>query len=234
MPAGCGRAPRGESPRARRAVRKRRAPRADRRPATPRGCCQSATDEPARSPHPIQPVPTDTSSAAPRARQQVRVGGLQPARARSQEHEAPASAFDRAMDFVEEGWDALDFIEHDDSMGRQRPQLQREQCGVGEQRLRPAFVEKIDDVRIGERLTRPGALSDPAHPVQEEAAFGRGQDPHIPSGCHDAVIIPCKITTWLQSSWREVSERGELSVWRGQTRALRVPANRLLTTGCFQ
>ena len=42
MPEGFGRAPRSESPHARTTARRLRAPRADRRPATPRGCCQTA------------------------------------------------------------------------------------------------------------------------------------------------------------------------------------------------
>ena len=69
------------------------------------------------------------------------------------------------MDFVEQRRDALDFIEHDDPVGRQCPKLQAKQCRVGEECLISALVEEVDDVRIGERLTGPGAFADPTHPV---------------------------------------------------------------------
>jgi hypothetical protein len=78
------------------------------------------------------------------------------------------------VDFVEERRDAL--IEHDDAGGRQAPELQCEQGGVGEKRLMPALVEEVDDVRIGEGLTRPGALADPTHAVEEEAALWPGEN----------------------------------------------------------
>jgi len=38
--------------------------------------------------------------------------------------------FNRAVGLIEERRDALHFIEHNDSIGRQRPQLQPEQCGL--------------------------------------------------------------------------------------------------------
>jgi hypothetical protein len=50
-----------------------------------------------------------------------------PTRARSQEHEPPASAFNRALDLIQERRDALHFLEHDNLIGTQRPQLQPEQ-----------------------------------------------------------------------------------------------------------
>ena len=86
------------------------------------------------------------------------------------------------MDLVEKRRYALHFIEHDDLIGRQGPQLKPEQCRVGGQRLIPALVKQVDDVRIGEGLTRPGALADTTHAVQEEAAFWWGQNPQVLAG----------------------------------------------------
>ena len=54
-------------------------------------------------------------------------------------------------------------------------------------------------MRIREGFARPGALADPTHAVQEEAAFWRGQHPRILAACHDVVILPRKMTTWLHN-----------------------------------
>ena len=56
-------------------------------------------------------------------------------------------------------------------------------------------------MRIEKSLTRPGALSDPTHPAQEETAFGWGQNPGILADCHDVVILPCTMTTWLHADF---------------------------------
>ena len=90
--------------------------------------------------------------------------------------------------------DALHFIEHDDSIGRERPQLQPEQCGVGRKRLISALVEQVDDLGIGEGLKGPRALTNAAHAIQEEASPGRGENPSVSAHCHHVVIIPCKMT----------------------------------------
>jgi hypothetical protein len=74
------------------------------------------------------------------------------------------------VDLVEKRRYALHFIEHDDLIGRQGPQLKPEQCRVGGQRLIPALVKQVDDVRIGEGLTRPGALTDPTGAIEERGA----------------------------------------------------------------
>src|SRR5688500_9849184 len=110
------RALRSGSPRARTTARRFRALRADRRPARLRECCRIATRDQDRSPHPIQPARADTSSVAPRAQ---RAGSyrLQPARARSQEHERLAGAFHRAG-ALQQRRAALHLTEHDASIGR--------------------------------------------------------------------------------------------------------------------
>src|SRR5207249_7961766 len=113
-----------------------------------------------------------------------------------------ATAFNRAVDLIEERRDALHLIEHDDPIGLERPQLQPEQCGVGRQRLIPALVEQVDDVGIGEGLQGPRALTNAAHAIQEEASPGRGENPSVSALCHYVVIIPCKMTAWLQLTLR--------------------------------
>jgi len=84
-----------------------------------------------------------------------------------------------------------------------------------------ALVEEIDDVRIGEGLTRPSALAHPTYTVQKKAALRRVQKPAVLTRCHHEVIFPCKMTAWYRSP---------LACWLGSLRLI----SRITLSRCFQ
>ena len=69
------------------------------------------------------------------------------------------------MDFIEQGGNALDLVEHDDARWRESLKFQAEQRGIREEGLISVLVEEIDAVRRREGATSPGALPDPSHPI---------------------------------------------------------------------
>ena len=85
-----------------------------------------------------------------------------------------------------------------------------------------------------EGLMCPGALADPTHPVQEEAALWRGQNPKILADCHAVVILPCKMTTWLHTDRGSVaagSPKGCVTIRQGQPAASQAVRQRLQEDG---
>jgi hypothetical protein len=79
-------------------------------------------------------------------------------------------------------------------LARQIPELEGEQSGIGQQRLVTGFVEQVDEIRVGECFTGPGALAHTSDTEEEKAPRGSGNQAAISRDCHVVVIIPGNMT----------------------------------------
>jgi hypothetical protein len=70
------------------------------------------------------------------------------------------------------------------------------------------FVQQVDDVGVREGVSRPGAFPDAAEAEEEEAGFGRCEQPVIRTRCHVEVILSCIMTTYWQCQASSTSDPG--------------------------